>query len=104
MMAVHSTLRSANINEHLTQYTTVYARHRPLLQRFLTVGFVFYVLGTTYRGLSVRSSSGLVGAPKNGKGKADGNHQSGKPPRVAVSITSLPWFLYLPGLMYQCLY
>lgn len=63
------------------EFAKAYSNHRPLVQRGLTAGFVLYVLGTTYRGLSARPSSSSV---RKGKGKGKGKDDSGKPPRVAV--------------------
>jgi ATP-binding cassette, subfamily D (ALD), peroxisomal long-chain fatty acid import protein len=79
-MAVLSTLRPQLI-EHLAQFTKAYAANRPLIQRCLTTGFVLYVLGNTYRGLSARPNGG-ANSKRVGKGK--GKETDGKAPRVAV--------------------
>lgn len=55
----------------------VYATHRPLVQRGLTVGFVLYVLLAAYQGVVARPPT------KNNK---DVPARDGKPARVAVSI------------------
>lgn len=83
LMAVFSKLRPSDAS--LANFTATYATHRPLIQRCLTSGFVLYVLGTTYRGLSARPSkpSTAVGVSNGKKGKAKGG--DGKSPRVAVS-------------------
>ncbi|KII93685.1 hypothetical protein PLICRDRAFT_171408 [Plicaturopsis crispa FD-325 SS-3] len=79
-MAVLSTLRPSKAR--LAQFASFYAIHRPLVQRSLTTGFIFYVLGTTYRGLSARPVS--ASSQRKGKGKEKEDGKPGKPPRVAV--------------------
>ncbi|KAM5532194.1 hypothetical protein V8D89_014150 [Ganoderma adspersum] len=80
-MAVQSTLRPSK--ERIAQLVTAYAKHRPLVQRGLTLGFVIYVISTTYRSLAARPpSSSSASSKRKGKGK-DGDG-AGKPPRVAV--------------------
>lgn len=82
-MAAFSTLRSQSFNERFIQFSKAYAVHRPLVQRCLNTAFIFYVLGSTYRGLSARPGSS---SSSKGKGKAkDVGKEAGKPPRVAVS-------------------
>ncbi|RDB28994.1 ATP-binding cassette sub-family D member 2 [Hypsizygus marmoreus] len=83
-MAAFSTLRSKSFNERFARFSKAYAVHRPLVQRFLNLAFIIYVLGSTYSGLSTRpsSSSSKQGKGK-GKAKPDAN-ESAKPPRVAV--------------------
>lgn len=66
------------------EFAKAYSKHRPLVQRGLTAGFILYVLGTTYRGLSAKPSSA-----SSRKGKGKGKDESGKPPRVAVRPTLL---------------
>lgn len=81
-MAAFSTLRSKSFNERFIQFSKAYAVHRPLVQRCLNTAFIFYVLGSTYRGLSARPGSS---SSSKGKGKAkDDGKETGKPPRVAV--------------------
>ena len=81
-MAVLSTLRPTR--ERLEQLAKLYGSHRPIIQRFLTAGFVLYVLSTTYRSVSVRPPS------KSTKGKEKARDESPldakKPPRVAVRL------------------
>jgi hypothetical protein len=91
-MAILSTLRSSNINKQLAKAAQVYVKHRPVVQKTIVTGFVLYVLGTTYRGLSARSSS-PPSAHKKGKGKAGGK-SDGKSPRVAVSFPTRHLYLY----------
>jgi ATP-binding cassette subfamily D (ALD) long-chain fatty acid import protein len=84
-MAAFSTLRSKTFNERFVQFSKVYSVHRPLVQRCLNTAFIFYVLGSTYRGLSARPASSLASKGK-GKGKAkDDGKETEKPSRVAVS-------------------
>ncbi|EGN95442.1 hypothetical protein SERLA73DRAFT_76546 [Serpula lacrymans var. lacrymans S7.3] len=83
-MAILSKIRPSDAR--LAQFAKTYAQHRPIVQRSLTVGFVLYVLGSTYRGLSARPASK---GPSKGKGKGtvqgkDGKVESGKSTRVAV--------------------
>ncbi|TFY64759.1 hypothetical protein EVG20_g5840 [Dentipellis fragilis] len=67
----------------IARLAATYSNHRPVIQRGLTAGFVLYVLGTTYRGLSARPSK--PSSSRKGKGKADGKGgETGKPPKVAV--------------------
>ncbi|TFY78756.1 hypothetical protein EWM64_g5256 [Hericium alpestre] len=67
----------------VARFASTYAKHRPIIQRGIITGFIFYVLGTTYRGLSARPSAPL--RSKKGKGKADGKDgDTGKPVRVVV--------------------
>ena len=81
-MAIQSSLRPSK--ERVAQLVDTYARHRPLVQRTLTVAFVFYVVSSTYRSLSARPPSSSSSSNKRkGKGK-DGEGGPSKP-RVAVS-------------------
>jgi ATP-binding cassette subfamily D (ALD) long-chain fatty acid import protein len=82
-MAIFSRLRPSDAS--LAHFATTYTTHRPLIQRFLTSGFVLYVLGTTYRGLSARPSKPSSGTQDSKKGKG----RDGKTPRVAVGSTIL---------------
>src|ERR1700722_20663168 len=91
-MAILSTLRSTNLNKQLAHSAEVYVRHRPTIQRFIVGGFVLYVLGTTYRGLSARPNVSRNVA-KRVKGGSD-SKGDGKPQRVAVIIPM--FFLRLP--------
>ncbi|KAI0735491.1 ABC transporter transmembrane region 2-domain-containing protein [Earliella scabrosa] len=80
-MPLQSTLRPSP--ERVAQLANAYARHRPLVQRALTVSFVIYVISSTYRGLSARPASSAPSSSKRkGKGK-DGGGGASKP-RVAV--------------------
>ncbi|KAI0768602.1 adrenoleukodystrophy protein [Trametes elegans] len=87
-MAIHSKLSSRlqlklrPSREHLSLLASIYARHRPLVQRSITVSFVFYVIASTYRGFSARPApSSSSSSQRKGKGKdADGASK----PRVAV--------------------
>ncbi|RDX56213.1 hypothetical protein OH76DRAFT_1337713 [Lentinus brumalis] len=74
-MAIQSTLRPSQ--ERVAQLVNAYAKHRPLVQRALTAGFIVYVITTTYRGLSARPAS----SKRTGKGKEG---ESASKPRVAV--------------------
>lgn len=82
-----SNLRSPAVTDQFRRFSNLYVSHRPFVQRFLTVSFIFYVLGSTYRGLSARPST----SKSKQKGKGDGNEgqQTGKPARVAVR--SISW-------------
>ena len=84
-MAVQSTLRPTK--QHLAQLAKLYASHRPLIQQFLNVAFVLYVLSTTYRSVSARPT-----AKSSSKGKEKAREESPlsakKPPRVAVRLAS----------------
>ena len=82
-MAVQSTLRPSK--ERIAQLVTTYAKHRPLVQRGLTLGFVIYVISTTYRSLAARPPSASSSASSKRKGKGKDGDAAGKPPRVAVS-------------------
>lgn len=73
-----STLWSTTTKAKLAHLSKTYAGNRLLVQRVLSIGFVFYVLGTTYHGLS----GGGRGRSREGKGKASGHHE--EPERVAV--------------------
>ncbi len=73
-MAIQSTLRPSQ--ERVAQLVNAYAKHRPLVQRALTAGFIVYVITTTYRGLSARPASSKRTGKKEG--------ESASKPRVAV--------------------
>ncbi|KAI8995423.1 adrenoleukodystrophy protein [Trametes punicea] len=74
--------RLAPSKEHIAQLANAYARHRPLVQRGLTVAFVFYVISSTYRGFSSRPAAPSAPSSKRkGKGKEGDNASK---PRVAV--------------------
>ncbi|KAI0274888.1 ABC transporter transmembrane region 2-domain-containing protein [Gloeopeniophorella convolvens] len=80
-MAVLSTLRH-NARPALDSFVKSYATHRPVVQRVLTTGFIFYCLGATYRGLSARTAPAQ--SKKGRVSSASGKPESGKPQRVAV--------------------
>lgn len=82
-----STLWSTTTKAKLAHLSKTYAGNRLLVQRVLSIGFVFYVLGTTYHGLS----GGGRGRSREGKGKASGHHE--EPERVAVCIYPIICFL-----------
>ncbi|KAE9410674.1 adrenoleukodystrophy protein [Gymnopus androsaceus JB14] len=77
-MAVLSTLRSQEFKKSLDRLSSLYLRNRPLVQRILNISFVFYVLGTTYKGFAARPASASASKKKKSEGK------EGQPPRVAV--------------------
>ncbi|TFK76772.1 hypothetical protein BDN72DRAFT_754436 [Pluteus cervinus] len=84
-MAVQSTLRAANFQQHFSQFSKSYAKHRPTVQRALNITFALYVLGTTYRAFAARPSTPLPGSKSKGKAKDDSKSGSpNKPPRVAI--------------------
>ncbi|KAF4572586.1 ATP-binding cassette sub-family D [Pleurotus pulmonarius] len=85
-MAAHSTLRSTKLSEHVALLSKTYVKHRPVVQKLLTIGFVVYVLGSTYTGLSGKPSSSKKGKEKAKEAAetAEKDRSSGKPPRVAV--------------------
>lgn len=66
------------LDQRAKQLAQLYAVHRPLVQRGLTVGFVLYVLATAYRGLAARPTT------KRDKEKDLTDRKDGKPARVAV--------------------
>ena len=67
-MAVQSTLRPSK--ERVAQLVAAYAKHRPLVQRGLTAGFVIYVISTTYKSLAARPpSASSASSKRKGKGK-----------------------------------
>ncbi|KXN81130.1 ATP-binding cassette sub-family D member 2 [Leucoagaricus sp. SymC.cos] len=81
-MAAFSTLRGRLAQERIARISRTYANNRPLIQGVLNISFVFYVLGTTYYGLS---GGGRGGKSREGKGKSSAEgKQDGKPDRVAV--------------------
>lgn len=86
-MAAHSTLRSSKLSEHVALLSKTYVKHRPVVQKLLTLGFVVYVLGSTYTSLSGKPSSSKKGKEKAKEAAeaAEKDRSSGKPPRVAVS-------------------
>ncbi|KAI0823032.1 adrenoleukodystrophy protein [Trametes gibbosa] len=68
--------------EQIAQLASAYSRHRPLVQRGLTVSFVFYVVISTYRSFSARpAASPSASSKRKGKGKETENSSK---PRVAV--------------------
>lgn len=76
--------------QQISQLAASYSKHRPHIQRALTVGFVLYVLGNTYNSLFARGSAP---ARSKGKGKVKGEDSDGKkPPRVAVRRSILSRF------------
>jgi len=99
-MATFSTLRSTNFDQRFAQFTKVYVAHRPLVQRFLTTSFVFYVLGTTYRGLSARPGSSSKKTKATADGKDLDQAARGKPPRVAVRYLCADDCLWVSDLYY----
>ncbi|KAH7883863.1 ABC transporter transmembrane region 2-domain-containing protein [Phlebopus sp. FC_14] len=74
-MAAVSKLRPSD--KQLADYARAYAAHRPLVQRGLMIGFVLYVLLTSYKGIAARPP------PKLNKGK-DPSFKDSKSARVAV--------------------
>lgn len=90
-MAAFSSLGGKPAEDHLARISKIYANNRPLIQRFLNISFVLYVLGTTYYGLS---GGGRGGKSKKGKGKMTVEGKTdGKPDRVAVRSSSVISFL-----------
>lgn len=85
-MAPYTTFRPSSIKptkEQIAQLTTAYAKHRPLAQRVLTIGFVTHILSSFVRNFSGRSA---LRTRSKGKAKAGDKKQSGKSPRVAVRL------------------
>lgn len=68
----------------LAQFAKSYAAHRPIIQRGLTVSFILYVLGATYKGLSVKPSASKSSPGGGGKSRKGGKPGDGKAPKVAV--------------------
>ncbi|KAL0581115.1 ATP-binding cassette long-chain fatty acid transporter pxa2 [Marasmius crinis-equi] len=79
-MTVLSTLRRQQLKDQIALFTKTYSNHRPLVQRILNIGFVLYVLGTTFQGLSARPAKPSASS----RGKKGNEKDSGKAPRVAV--------------------
>ncbi|KAF9229610.1 hypothetical protein BS17DRAFT_723587 [Gyrodon lividus] len=75
-MAVLFKLRPSD--KRTAEFARLYATHRPLVQRGLTVGFVLYVFIAAYQGVAARPAP-----KKEGKAK-DAPARDGKPARVAV--------------------
>lgn len=71
------------LDQRVKQLVQVYAAHRPLVQRGLTVGFVLYVLTASYRGLAAHQTT------KKEKEKDAADRKNGKPARVAVRFSCL---------------
>ncbi|KAH7104761.1 adrenoleukodystrophy protein [Auriculariales sp. MPI-PUGE-AT-0066] len=77
-MAVLSTLRPSK--ERVAEFTTFYAKHRTVIQRVLTAGFIGHFLGTTLYGLaSARSANSSRNSKRSSRKRKDG-----QPERVAV--------------------
>ena len=68
-------------NKRIADFSRFYATHRPLVQRGLTAGFVFYVILAAYQSVLARPPT------KNSKNVPA---RDGKPPRVAVSFPLIP--------------
>ena len=81
-MAVVSTVRPSK--ERLDRFTKAYAAHRPVIQRALTVSFVFYTLAASVWGISGKASSQKTRS--RGKGKQKAEDRPTKQGRVAVCI------------------
>ena len=92
VMAIQSTLRPSK--ERIAQLAQSYGRHRPLIQRLLTVSFVVYVVGSTWKGFSARPSSTSSSSSKR-KGKGKDGEESASKPRVAVSGSFALLFVHL---------
>lgn len=88
-MAVLSTMKPSR--KDLDRFIKLYSSHRPVIQRFLTVGFSLYIILSSYR--SISGSAKPTGTRQKGKGKEkSGEGTKGKQPRVAVShITMIFW-------------
>ncbi|KIK99783.1 hypothetical protein PAXRUDRAFT_822399 [Paxillus rubicundulus Ve08.2h10] len=76
-MSVLSKLHSS-LDKRAAQFSRVYATHRPLVQRGLTVGFVLYVFLATYQGLAARPAS------RKGREAKDVSEREGRTAHVAV--------------------
>ncbi|KAG9031529.1 hypothetical protein FRB95_002664 [Tulasnella sp. JGI-2019a] len=62
------------------QLASTYALHRPVIQRAITVSFVFYILGNSYYAFVKPQNPSSSRTAKRSKG----NKKDGKPPRVEV--------------------
>jgi len=85
---------AARSKAKLAQALKTYSVHRPLVQRVLNVTFIVYILGSTYRVLSGRSS-------RSGKERLKKDKRYGetvKPERVAVCIPPKIAFVLLKHL------
>ncbi|KDR85282.1 hypothetical protein GALMADRAFT_234056 [Galerina marginata CBS 339.88] len=78
MASVHPSRLFRGSKDQLAHFLKLYSAHRPLVQRILNISFVIYVLGSTYTGLSGRSSRPKKDHLVKKKGEAS------KPDRVAV--------------------
>jgi ATP-binding cassette subfamily D (ALD) long-chain fatty acid import protein len=65
----------------------LYATNRPVIQRFLTAGFVIFILTSSYRGISGKTSHPSQRQKGKEKEKGKGKEIS-KPQRVAVCLPS----------------
>ncbi|KAJ8517041.1 hypothetical protein ONZ45_g5740 [Pleurotus djamor] len=83
-MAAHSTLRSIGLNDHFARLSKGYLKHRPVVQRVLIIGYVLYVLGNTYSGLSGKPRASSKGKEKAASDVQDKASSPSKPHRVAV--------------------
>lgn len=91
-MNVFSKLTGNNdFQRRVAQFSSSYSNHRPLIQRCLNSAFVFYVLFSTYRGLSVKPSGPAKGKKGKGATKKGDDKASGKPARVAVCLSLISW-------------
>ncbi|KAH8120463.1 ABC transporter transmembrane region 2-domain-containing protein [Phellopilus nigrolimitatus] len=66
----------------IAQVTTSYAKHRPVVQRVLTAGFIMYIISSSYLSVSGRMTSPQTN--RKGKGKMKADEKQGKHTRVAV--------------------
>lgn len=78
-------VQRGKLKDSFAQFASIYSQHRPVVQRALNASFIFYVLFSTYRSLSARPTP----SAKSKKGKGKGKEDDKKPPRVAVSPSSL---------------
>ena len=76
--------------QQIARLVAAYARHRSLIQRGLTVAFVFHVLSTTYNGLFAKPGVPAQGGKGKGKSKADDSIAFGP---IGGCSMGLPWRL-----------
>ncbi|KAI5123755.1 hypothetical protein M0805_000346 [Coniferiporia weirii] len=81
-MAAFSTLRPSRAQ--VAQFTAAYAKRRPVIQRVLTIGFVLYILSSSYLSFSGKFGVIETKSKSKGKGKAGNKSANVKQGRVAV--------------------
>jgi ATP-binding cassette subfamily D (ALD) long-chain fatty acid import protein len=65
------------LRSHLKSAFNGYLRHRPLVERALTAGFVLYCVGSTYLSLTGRGGKRESGRESGRRGRAKGESDPG---------------------------